>query len=48
MQMFALIFLFGALTREVMEECNHKPEFSNLKGLYISVCFYVSKNYSLM
>lgn len=38
MQMFALIFLFGGLTREVVEECNHKPEFSNLKA---SIYLYV-------
>lgn len=30
MQIFESIFLFGGLTREVMEESNHKTEFSNL------------------
>lgn len=38
MRMFELIFLFGGLTREVMEEPNHKPEFSNLKA---SISLYV-------
>lgn len=43
--MFELVLLFGGLTREVMEDSSHKPQFSNLP---ISVCFYVSENYTLM
>lgn len=30
-EMFELVLLFGGLTREAMDESNHKQEFNNLK-----------------